>query len=81
MVDRVKERTGGALVLGQGSVYPALRELEREGLIVSYQVDEQLAERAGRPRKYYKLTAKGSRMAMDNECLVLGLCGAVPGEC
>lgn len=66
-------------MLGQGSVYPALRELEREGLIVPELVYEQLTERGGRPRKYYKLTALGSRAATEHEKAVHGLFGALWG--
>ena len=74
LIDRVKERTGGAVVLGQGSVYPALRDLEDEGLARSYDGDP-LPERGGRPRRYYELTAKGRRVAMGQSAAVLGLFG------
>jgi PadR family transcriptional regulator PadR len=58
LIERVNKQTQGRLVLGQGSVYPHLRELEREGLLESYE-GEPLPQRGGRPRRYYKLTAKG----------------------
>jgi PadR family transcriptional regulator PadR len=62
LIERVKKRTNGQVVLNQGSVYPALRDLEREGLVKSYE-SEPLPERGGRPRRYYKLTAAGQRSA------------------
>jgi PadR family transcriptional regulator len=52
----VMEATG----LPSGTVYPALRRLEREGLIRS-QWESQGAADAGQrpPRKYYKITRSG----------------------
>lgn len=64
LIERVKTRTNGEVSLNQGSVYPALRDLEREGLVKSYE-GEPLPERGGRPRRYYKLTALGQRSARD----------------
>jgi PadR family transcriptional regulator, regulatory protein PadR len=72
LIERVKDRTKGKIVLGQGSVYPALRELEREGLVESYE-GEPLPERGGRPRRYYKLTAEGKKAAMEQSQIVFGL--------
>jgi len=55
----VMEVTG----LPSGTVYPALRRLERDGLIRSRWESETLAEAEQRPpRKYYKLTAAGRAM-------------------
>jgi PadR family transcriptional regulator, regulatory protein PadR len=46
--------------LPSGTVYPALRRLEQDGLIRSHWERQSIAD-AGRrpPRKYYKLTASG----------------------
>ena len=52
----IMERTG----LPSGTVYPALRRLERDGLIRSEWEKAAVAEKELRPaRKYYKLTAAG----------------------
>jgi PadR family transcriptional regulator, regulatory protein PadR len=52
----VMEVTG----LPSGTVYPAMRRLERDGLIRSEWERQTIAERALRPaRKYYKLTRSG----------------------
>ena len=52
----VMEQTG----LPSGTVYPALRRLERDGLIRSQWEKQTLAEEELRPpRKYYKLTRTG----------------------
>jgi len=72
LIERVKERTKGKIVLGQGSAYPALRELEREGLVKSYE-SQPLPERGGRPRIYYKLTAAGAKAATEHREAVGGL--------
>lgn len=52
----VMELTG----LASGTVYPAMRRLERDGLIVSSWEKQSLADAEQRPvRKYYKLTRTG----------------------
>lgn len=52
----VMERTG----LPSGTVYPALRRLERDGLIRSHWEQASIATAEQRPpRKYYKLTREG----------------------
>jgi PadR family transcriptional regulator, regulatory protein PadR len=50
------EQTG----LPSGTVYPALRRLERDGLIRSQWESEKIAETDQRPpRKYYRITRSG----------------------
>src|ERR1035438_7767483 len=52
----VMEMTG----LPSGTVYPALRRLERDGLIRSQWESQTIADAGMRPpRKYYKLTRSG----------------------
>jgi PadR family transcriptional regulator, regulatory protein PadR len=52
----VMETTG----LPSGTVYPAMRRLERDGLIRSQWERQSIAEAEQRPaRKYYKLTRDG----------------------
>ena len=52
----VMEMTG----LASGTVYPALRRLERDGLIKSNWESQAIADDELRPpRKYYKLTRSG----------------------
>ncbi|MBE7386265.1 MAG: PadR family transcriptional regulator [Leptolyngbya sp. SIO1E4] len=56
--------------LPPGTLYPKLQMLREEGLIEQIsKLETSLGERDGRPRKYYKLTAKG-RMALSesDEC-------------
>src|SRR6266487_1580670 len=48
-----------------GTVYPALRRLERDGYVRSKWEAERTATREGRPaRRYYELTASGVK-ALD----------------
>jgi PadR family transcriptional regulator len=52
----VMETTG----LPSGTVYPALRRLERDGLIRSYWESQTVADAEQRPpRKYYRITRAG----------------------
>ena len=51
----IRERTDGLLHLKEGSLYPSLHWMEREGFLKAEWVD---AERGPR-RKYYHLTRKG----------------------
>ena len=51
----IRDRTDGLLHLKEGSLYPALHSMERDGLLSAKWVD---AERGPR-RKYYHLTRKG----------------------
>ena len=55
----VMEMTG----LPSGTVYPAMRRLERDGLIRSQWERQSIADAQQRPpRKYYKLTRSGKEM-------------------
>ncbi len=55
---RVIARTG----LPSGTVYPALRRLERAGLVQSHWEQQSIADAEQRPlRKYYKLTPSGRK--------------------
>lgn len=52
----VMEITG----LPSGTVYPAMRRMERDGLIVSHWEEAPVAEAGQRPpRRYYRLTDDG----------------------
>lgn len=51
----LRDRSGGSFDLPEGTVYPALHKLEREGLIVSTWDGS-----AGRRRRTYELTSRGT---------------------
>ncbi len=77
LIERVRMQTKGEIVLGQGSVYPALRGMEREGLVESYE-GEPIPERGGRPRRYYKLNAHGARVAREQRAVVFEVFELLP---
>jgi PadR family transcriptional regulator PadR len=59
---RVQQMSGGEFGVNQGSLYPALQRLEKEGMITS---DWGVTDNNRRAR-YYRLTAAGRR-ALNNE--------------
>jgi DNA-binding PadR family transcriptional regulator len=54
IIESLRARSGGAFDLPEGTVYPALHRLERNGLLGS-----QWSQDAPRRRRIYQLTAKG----------------------
>lgn len=72
IIQRVRERSNGKIILNEGSVYPALKALERDGLLRSYD-GEPMPERGGRPRRYYELTGEGRRVATEQRTALLTL--------
>jgi PadR family transcriptional regulator PadR len=55
LTKRLRER--GLATVGEGSVYPLLGRLEREGLVETYRE----ASNGGPPRKYYRPSPAGRR--------------------
>jgi transcriptional regulator len=53
---RLTQRSGGELGVNEGSLYPALHRLEREGL-----VESAWSTSGGRRRRIYRLTPAGHR--------------------
>lgn len=51
----IRERSGGAYVMKETTLYSAFARLEKNGFIASYQG----AESRGRPRTYYTITGPG----------------------
>jgi transcriptional regulator len=54
---RIEQMTGGALLVEQGALYPALARLEHQGLLES----EWGVSENNRRAKFYRLTAAGRR--------------------
>lgn len=54
VIERIRERTDGVLDYPEGSIYPALHRLERDGLVTS-----AWSQLTGRKRRVYRLTRKG----------------------
>jgi len=55
MTKRLGER--GLSIVGEGSIYPLLGRLERDGLVDTHRA----ASNGGPPRKYYRLSRQGQR--------------------
>jgi PadR family transcriptional regulator, regulatory protein PadR len=55
VIEALKTRSQGRLDLPEGTVYPALHRLERNGLLASKWSE------TGRRRRVYRLTARGKR--------------------
>jgi PadR family transcriptional regulator PadR len=55
MTKRLRAR--GLSIVGEGSIYPLLGRLERDGLVDTYRA----ASNGGPPRKYYRLSQDGQR--------------------
>ena len=78
---RLQQLTGGQLQIQQGSLYPALYRLERQGLIASEWGESENKRKA----KFYALTAAGrKRLKAEEEswtrssAVVASVLGAVP---
>ena len=56
VMDALQRRSGGALDFSTGTIYPALRRLERSGYLHG-----EWATVAGRKRRTYRLTRAGQR--------------------
>ncbi|MCI4064210.1 helix-turn-helix transcriptional regulator [Micromonospora sp. R77] len=56
IIEALRARSGGALDLPTGTIYPALRRLERAGLVAS-----SWSTVNGRERRTYQLTEAGGR--------------------
>jgi PadR family transcriptional regulator PadR len=62
MTKRLRAR--GLSIVGEGSIYPLLGRLEREGLVETYRAPSN----GGPPRKYYRASEKGQRALADGVC-------------
>jgi transcriptional regulator len=56
----IKSRSKGVLDFKEGTLYPALHDLENKGLLDSYERTEK-----GRKKRYYKLTQKGKKKLVE----------------
>ena len=62
IIRAIRARSGGEFELLEGSLYPALHRLERDGLVTS-----SWSEVAGRKRRVYKLSRKGRAALGEHE--------------
>lgn len=62
----VASRTGGRLTFKEGTLYPTLHLLERQGLIAGQWEATSPAREGLPPRKYYKPTEEGLRVLAES---------------
>ncbi|MEV0565307.1 PadR family transcriptional regulator [Dactylosporangium sp. NPDC050588] len=62
LIATLRERSGGAFDLPEGTVYPALHRLERDGLVVSH-----WEHAVPRRRRVYSLTPDGRRARVTKQ--------------
>lgn len=55
IIKELRARTGGYYDLAEGTLYPALHRLQKQGLLAS----ERVIQEDRPPRKYYTLTVRG----------------------
>ena len=73
MISQLALRSEGVFELKEGTLYPVLHQLEREGSLESYTAQAP----SGRTRKYYHLTPKGVRALEAQEAEYRRITGAV----
>jgi PadR family transcriptional regulator, regulatory protein PadR len=72
---QIKERSGGKILVKEGSLYPALHRLQADGLL---QVEEEAMGK--RIRRYYRLTPSGKSrliLALDDLRAFLSMLGSM----
>jgi len=73
ILQEASRRSANAFDLKEGTIYPALHQLEKKGHIKA----EWRTAGNGRERKYYSLTAKGKKAAVAYEKQWQHLTGAI----
>jgi PadR family transcriptional regulator PadR len=73
MVQEAERRSASAFQLKEGTLYPALHQMERDGLLKATWRESA----SGRSRKYYALTPKGRRRAASKRRQWTSIAGAM----
>ena len=60
VIEELKTRSGDSFDLPEGTIYPVLHRLEKEGLLAS-----SWSDAAGRPRRTYTVTSAGKRALVE----------------
>jgi PadR family transcriptional regulator, regulatory protein PadR len=69
LIQRVKELSHGELVWTEGTLYPVLHRLEKDGLLEAKWKDAG----NGRQRKYYRLTRSGTKASKSERAQWLAM--------
>ena len=73
--EELEKRTGRDVAIG--SVYAALERLQDKGFITS-ELGEPTAERGGRAKRYFRVTARGLREARETQRSLIKLWQDLP---
>ena len=73
IAERIRQASKQVLLVQQGSLYPALQRLERQGFITA----EWGASESNRRARYYRLTAPGRRYLEREQAAWERLSGAI----
>ena len=74
VIEELKRRTGDALDLPEGTIYPALHRLQKAGLL-----DSTWEEHGGRRRRVYALTGGGRKAVHEKRLEWQSFAAAVQG--
>jgi PadR family transcriptional regulator PadR len=75
IAQRIRQMSGGVLLVGQSALYPALHKLERQGWIKA----EWKKSDTNRRAKYYTLTRAGRKAVADESANWERLSAAISG--
>jgi transcriptional regulator len=75
VIEAIRQRSGGAFELSEGTVYPVLHRLEESGLLAS----QWTTADSGRRRRNYALTARGRRALAQQQAVWQQFSEAVAG--
>jgi PadR family transcriptional regulator, regulatory protein PadR len=75
VIEEIRNRSGQAFDLPEGTIYPVLHRLEQAGLLSSRWV---VAE-SGRQRRVYKLTRRGERALTERQAVWQRFSQAIAG--
>ena len=75
-ISREIEETSGRVV-ALATLYATLTRLEKKGLVTS-QLGEPTAERGGRAKRYFRVTARGLREVRDAQRVFTSLWNGIP---
>jgi PadR family transcriptional regulator, regulatory protein PadR len=72
IAQRIKRQSKGVLDFKDGTLYPTLHTLERDGFVTSQEIEEN-----GRTRRYYKITEQGIKELEQHKNSWQRLSGAI----
>mgnify|MGYP001598696145 CR=1 FL=1 len=75
IIQEIRDRSGGAFDLPEGTIYPVLHRLEEAGFLASRWTDGK----GRRKRRVYSLTKRGSRALADRRALWSRFADAIGG--